>query len=146
LELTPKALLKSMRKLCERYETSLLLDDNDFDVFLKVNASDPDIDLVRQLLEASPAVDDYKYLDKQDAYREFKKVFRDKPGLIKNIRPSSLPVSFRVWLTPGTDSSALEASIREVFGVDDIVRPYVFPEGVAEYCQGLPASGGTLLS
>jgi cell division transport system permease protein len=68
----------------------------EFIVFMNADATAEQDALVRDAIESSDRVKDYKYLDQQAAYEEFKELFSDKPELIDSVTPDVLPPSYRV--------------------------------------------------
>jgi cell division transport system permease protein len=68
----------------------------EFIVFMRPEATPEQNDAVRNAIEASEAVQSFKYLDQQAAYEEFKELFADKPELVESVTPDVLPPSYRV--------------------------------------------------
>lgn len=68
----------------------------EFVIFMKIDATDAQIDSLRADLESSPQIDGVTYVDKTQAYEEFKTLFADTPELIDITEPDTLPASFRV--------------------------------------------------
>ena len=69
----------------------------ELEIFMQVKASDAQIDAVQQPARSRiPNVKSFRFLDHQDAYNEFKKLFADQPVLVENETPAGLPTSFRV--------------------------------------------------
>jgi cell division transport system permease protein len=54
---------------------------------------------IHRKLVAIPAVASVHYQSKNDAYQEFRRLFRDSPDAVRVARPEYLPQSFRVKLT-----------------------------------------------
>jgi hypothetical protein len=86
-------------------------------VFLNVQANEADIQSVRDLLETSPDVVHYAYVDRDAAYREFAEIYSCNPDLVHSIRPQDLPVSFRVIATAPDTVDGLRATLKTVPGV-----------------------------
>jgi cell division protein FtsX len=78
----------------------------DAEVFMGVDATALQIDAVRQSLAADPDVRSVRFLDKEAAYTEFKRIFRDQPALIASTTADALPTSFRVQLRDGANPDA----------------------------------------
>src|SRR5262245_8177098 len=70
------------------------------EIFMNVNATKQQIDGVGRNLRAAMGkggnVRSFRYLDKNDAYAEFKRIFRRDPDLVSSITADALPESFRV--------------------------------------------------
>jgi len=96
------------------------IDKPDIEIFMRVDATKHQIATVRNTLERQRgAVGAFAYLDKQAAYAEFKRIFRDKPDLVAKTKPSDLPVSFRVELVePEKNASSLLSRFEGAPGID----------------------------
>lgn len=93
----------------------------DVSVFLSHDATTAQKDAIRTKLDALHPVGGIRFEDRQQAYAEFKKDFKDYPDLVDGTRPDSLPESFRLT-SSGTqfDCSALN-KVRHLPGVDKTV-------------------------
>ncbi|HCV35665.1 MAG TPA: hypothetical protein DF783_01980, partial [Acidimicrobiaceae bacterium] len=68
----------------------------EFIVFMNADHT-PDQDAaIRQVLDTSPAISRYAYIDKLAAYEEFQVLFVDKPDLIESVTPDVMPPSYRI--------------------------------------------------
>jgi cell division transport system permease protein len=65
-------------------------------VFLDPQVSAAQRDAVGAFIDANPLVKKKSYVDKQAAYKEFKRLFKDQPDMVSAIRPQDLPTSFTV--------------------------------------------------
>lgn len=79
----------------------------EFVVFMNADATEAQINAVASDLDNSPEVDRATYFDQQDAFEEFKDLFRDSPELLETVEPADLPPSFRV-VPIDTDPDAVE--------------------------------------
>jgi len=97
----------------------------ELEIFMQVKASQSQIDNVRHQLEADPNVKKggIRFLDHQDAYNEFKKLFADQPVLVENETPEGLPTSFRVVPVKPEYTTTIGNSFQNVPGVDQINTP-----------------------
>src|SRR5712692_7339482 len=66
------------------------------EIFMNVKATQPQVDGVRTNLKSDPNVRSFRHLNKDDAYAEFKRIFRRNPDLVSSITAADLPESFRV--------------------------------------------------
>jgi cell division transport system permease protein len=66
------------------------------EIFMNTDATQGQIQAVQKALDNDPNVRDYRFLTKQDAYEEFKRLFRENPDLIETVQPDRLPTSYRV--------------------------------------------------
>jgi len=98
------------------------------EIFMRVEATREQIDAVQSSLKSDPNVKTFRHLTKQDAYTEFKRIFRRNPSLVNSIRASDLPESFRVAPKQGsvsidtmTDNLQKEYSTHQ--GVESVETP-----------------------
>ncbi len=96
-------------------------------VWLDVGADASAVDGVAQLLEASPIVDGFTYLDVLATYEEFEEHFADEPEIIDLVTPEQLPTSFDVDTVAaetgeGGSTAGLVGRLRSLPGVDDVER------------------------
>jgi cell division transport system permease protein len=75
----------------ERWEGGI-----EFVVFMQADATDEQIAAVQSDLADNPAVDQATYIDKDQAFEEFRVLFSDTPDFTDNIDREILPTSFRV--------------------------------------------------
>jgi cell division transport system permease protein len=68
----------------------------ELEIFMNVAATDSQISDMNTALTQDPNIKKVQYLNHNDAYNEFKRIFHNSPDLYKNIGPSDLPPSFRV--------------------------------------------------
>ncbi|HYU39894.1 MAG TPA: permease-like cell division protein FtsX [Acidimicrobiia bacterium] len=113
----------------------------EFEVFMKPDATQQQIDGVRNDLDHDRRVRSAKFLSKEDAYQEFKRIFRDKPDLVTSVDATALPASFRVApkdvkqtkqlaekynTRPGVDESqTADKAIKQLIDITNFLR-YLF--------------------
>jgi cell division transport system permease protein len=113
----------------------------EFEVFMKPDATQQQIDGVRNDLDHDRQVRSAKFLSKEDAYQEFKRIFRDKPDLVTSVDATALPASFRVApkdvkqtkqlaekynTRPGVDESqTADKAIKQLIDITNFLR-YLF--------------------
>ncbi|MFM8303598.1 MAG: cell division protein FtsX [Actinomycetota bacterium] len=93
------------------------------EVFMTVDATASQIADVRSALEQDPQVEDFRFLDKDAAYEEFKRIFRRDPGLVKNVDAEALPTSFRVVPKEAEYTELIKRRFEPRGGVDDVATP-----------------------
>jgi cell division transport system permease protein len=93
------------------------------EIFMNTNATNQQTDSVRSALKASKDVRSYRYLSKDDAYKEFKRLFSDQPDLVSSIDASVLPASFRVAPTRPELTETVAARFRHEAGVNSVATP-----------------------
>lgn len=93
----------------------------EFVIFMQRNPSPEQVQSIRDDLEQSPEVASVRFVDKKEAYEEFKLLFADSPELIDSIGPETLPPSFRV-----------EPVNKEVDAVEALGKTYAAKSGVGQ--------------
>lgn len=81
-----------------QHSTARWSGDVQFIVFMKPDASDAQIDAVRNALDPdkNEQIAKVTFFDKKRAYEEFQAVFRDDPVLLSTSQEQDMPTSFRV--------------------------------------------------
>jgi cell division transport system permease protein len=95
----------------------------ELEIFMQVKASKSQIAAVKQQLDSNPNVKSSRFLDHDDAYREFKKLFADQPVLVENETPAGLPTSFRVVPKSPQLTTQVGNEFKNVPGVKQINTP-----------------------
>jgi cell division transport system permease protein len=93
------------------------------EAFMVVKATNEQIADVRKQIEDDPQVKSYHFLDKQEAYEVFKKIFRKDPDLVKNVDPESLPTSFRIVPREAEFTNPIKRRLEPLAGVDTVETP-----------------------
>jgi len=65
-------------------------------VFMKSDATPEELDAVDRELRAMPEVKQVKFVSKEDAYKEFRKMFSNSPDMLESLTPDKMPPSNRV--------------------------------------------------
>jgi cell division transport system permease protein len=90
-------------------------------VFLKDNITGSQRDDVRSSLKDLSVVRGVTYVSKQQAFAEFKDLYRDQPALWQNVDPDVLPASFRVRLDDPKHVDSIRSALGNNPAVDEIV-------------------------
>ncbi len=93
----------------------------EFVIFMQRDPSPEQVQSLRDDLEQSPEVASVRFVDKKEAYEEFKLLFADSPELVDSIEPETLPPSFRV-----------EPVNKEVDAVEALGKTYASKSGVGQ--------------
>jgi cell division transport system permease protein len=93
------------------------------EVFMRVNASEDQINAVSAELQQDPNVKSVKYLDKKAAYEEFLKIFRRQPDITRDITAEDLPPSFRVAPVRAELTNVVKRQFETKQGVQDVTTP-----------------------
>ena len=65
-------------------------------IFMKSDAAPEEIDAVDRELRAMPEVKKVRYVGKQGAFDEFRKMFSNSPDMLETLSVDQMPPSFRV--------------------------------------------------
>ena len=87
---------------------------------MKVNATDGQIASLNRALSQDKDVRGVHFLTKDDAYKEFKRLFRDQPDLVQSTDASALPASFRVAPEKAELTQTVAARYQSQPGVDEV--------------------------
>ncbi len=85
----------------------------EFIVFMKPDATADQLAAVNRDLEENPQVRSVRFVDKPEAYEEFKTLFPDSPELTESLQIEQMPPSYRV--VPLTDDSAIVGALGTQF-------------------------------
>jgi cell division transport system permease protein len=107
----------------------------EFVIFMQRDPSPAQVQSLRDDLEQSPEVASVRFVDKKEAYEEFKVLFADSPELVDSIDPETLPPSFRVEPV-NKEVDAVEA-LGKTFGAKSGVGQVVFASKTIRLIQQL---------
>jgi cell division transport system permease protein len=93
----------------------------ELEIFLKNPIPDTQVADVRDALANSPDVKNFTYLNHDDAYAEFKRIFRDQPALVESTTPADLPTSFRVAPREAELTEQIATQFETFTGVEDVI-------------------------
>jgi len=95
----------------------------ELEIFFQPDASDQQIGDVQDELSAkrSPDVKRFRFLSKNDAFQEAKRIFHDEPDILANVDPQALPPSFRVVPKKPELTEEIAARFRGRPGVDSVL-------------------------
>jgi Cell division protein len=96
-------------------------DGVEFEIFMNPEATKLQTDAVQSALTGDTDVDHFKFLTKDDAYKEFKRLFgREQPDLVSTISAQDLPESFRVAPRRAELTKAVADRYRSLAGVKSV--------------------------
>ena len=95
---------------------------DDVEIFMDVKASRAQIEALNVAVRQDPDVASYTFVTKQDAYREFKRLFSDQPALVRNTAAKALPASFRISVRDGAEPSIVAARYGHAPAVDTVIN------------------------
>ncbi len=92
----------------------------ELEVFMNVDATEAQIAAVQRQLVNDPEVRDFKYLTKDDALIEFRRLFKDQPDLVNSVDAAALPSSFRVAPIKAELTKTVADRFQSQPGVDEV--------------------------
>jgi cell division transport system permease protein len=104
----------------------------ELEIFMQVKASDRQIQGVKDSLDADKRggtcagkeeVKSYRFFTKEDALKEFRKLFQDEPVLVENTTAAALPTSYRVVPCKPELTATIAKEFDNVPGVKGINTP-----------------------
>jgi hypothetical protein len=96
-------------------------DRADLEVFMRVDATQAEIDDVHEIVAALPGIARFAFLDKEDSLVEFRRIYAvADPDLTRNITADALPTSFRIDVRPRHVGDEIESRLSTQPGVNDI--------------------------
>jgi cell division transport system permease protein len=88
--------------------------------YFRENASAGEIEQLTRDLSDMPTVKDVTFISKEEAFEEYKEIYKDQPEFWQNIPPDSLPQSLRISLTDADFTEEVASSIRGAPGLDEV--------------------------
>jgi cell division transport system permease protein len=105
----------------------------EFIVFMQPEVTEDQKASLERDLRANPEVGDVTYVDKDETYEEFKRIFEGQTQLIETVSPEILPPSFRV--APATKDPDVVKALGETFNSKPGVYEVVFAFEVVKAIQ-----------
>jgi hypothetical protein len=118
-ETVPAAFAGLVNPLCKSPARDL---PTDLSVFLTMDITDDQRNLISVVLKGDPAVRYLEYESKDAAYASFAAVFAHKPELVAAVQPAQFPESFRAKLDAQATEPALVDRLRHTPGVEAVIR------------------------
>jgi cell division transport system permease protein len=88
--------------------------------YFREDASSGEIEQLTRDLDEMPTVKDVTFISKEEAFEEYKEIYKDQPEFWQNIPPDSLPQSLRISLTDADFTEEVASSIRGAPGLDEV--------------------------
>ena len=88
--------------------------------YFREDASTGEISQLTSDLDQMPTVKDVTFISKEEAFEEYKEIYKDQPEFWQNIPPDSLPQSLRISLTDADFTEEVASSIRGAPGLDEV--------------------------
>ncbi len=90
-------------------------------IFLQPNVTNNERDAIAHQLDGMPQVKRVRYVDKPQAYQEFRAMFANTPDLVNSLGVPDMPPSFRVVPTRAEDVSTIGDRFKAEPGVKEVV-------------------------
>ncbi len=95
-------------------------DGVELEIFMNTRATGGQIDSLGRALREDRDVRSFRFLTKEDAYEEFKRLFRDQPDLVQTTDAEALPASYRVAPERAELTDAVASRYSTQPGVDEV--------------------------
>jgi cell division transport system permease protein len=112
--------------------TEQIKGDVRLELFMKVDATQAQIDDVESALDNDENVKSFRFISKAQAYEEAKILFRDNPEILRNTSTEFLPPSFRVTPIRAEFTSTVKDEFSTMAGVEDAASPDEALRGILE--------------
>ncbi len=89
-------------------------------VFLRDDASQDEITALGRKIEALPEVQEVFFENRQQAFANFQRIFRDNRALVENVDPDAMPQSFKIKLHNPEDVPIIGARLAGDPAVDEV--------------------------
>ena len=118
-------------------------DGVEFIVYVNPDITDAQLAEVRDNLKKNPLVDQATYIDRNETYKDFRRLFRGQETMLENVRAEDLPTSFRVrpkdasvdTVNELVDYYSDQPNVYEVRAATDVIRQM---KGMSDFVnQGL---------
>jgi cell division transport system permease protein len=105
----------------------------EFIVYLQPTVTEQQMESVRGDLADNPDVREFTFVDQDETYEEFRRLFADSPQLIETVEPSILPPSYRV--APRIQDPEVVQALGQTFSSKPGVYEVVFAFEVVQRIQ-----------
>jgi hypothetical protein len=105
------------------YEASVVQDNGQDDAiaFLSLDISSAQRAAIEHQLETLVGIRSFSYIDKDAVWAEFKEMFADHPGLLRNVDPDILPTQYRLALADDANVATIVSILESMPGVRKVV-------------------------
>jgi cell division transport system permease protein len=92
----------------------------ELNVFLRDEATPEQIEELGAAISGMPEVSRRFFESKEQAFEEYKRMFKDSPAITENVDPNALPASYRIKLKDPNQAEAVAARLQGRPGVDEV--------------------------
>jgi cell division transport system permease protein len=89
-------------------------------VFLRDDASSEEVESLSRHIAEIPEVQEVFFENREEAYENFRELFRDNEALVENVDPEAMPQSYRVKLVDPADFPVIRARLAGDPAIDQI--------------------------
>ena len=92
----------------------------ELNVFLRDEATPEEIAALKTQATGMPEVERVFFESKEQAFEEYKRMFKDSPAITENVDPNALPASYRIKLKNPNSAEAVASRLQGQPGVDEV--------------------------
>jgi cell division transport system permease protein len=92
----------------------------ELNVFLRDEATPEEIAAIKTQTSGMPEVEEVFFESKEQAFEEYKRMFKDSPAITENVDPNALPASYRIKLKDPNSAEAVASRLQGQPGVDEV--------------------------
>lgn len=92
----------------------------ELNVFLRDEITPEQQDQLKVATSGMPEVSQVYFESKEQAFAEYKRMFKDSPAIIANVDPNALPASYRIKLKDPNNAEAVAGRLQGRPGVDEV--------------------------
>lgn len=92
----------------------------ELNVFLRDEATPQQVEELGSAISGMPEVSKRFFESKEQAFEQYRRMFKDSPAIIENVTPNALPASYRVKLKDPNQAEAVAARLQGRPGVDEV--------------------------
>jgi cell division transport system permease protein len=112
--------------------------------FFKDEAKKEEIQSLEAQLKGSGKVADLNYVDKDEAFKRYKVLFKDDPLMLELVTPEILPASFEITTVSLSDQAELAGALKKSPIVQEVDFPKDAVEGFARLTNALRRLGAAM--
>ncbi|HVL50103.1 MAG TPA: permease-like cell division protein FtsX [Actinomycetota bacterium] len=92
----------------------------ELNVFLRDEATPEEVKALGTQANGMPEVDEVFFESKEEAFEEYKRMFKDSPAITENVDPNALPASYRIKLKDPNSAEPVASRLQGQPGVDEV--------------------------
>lgn len=92
----------------------------ELNVFLRDEATPEEVAAIKTQTTGMPEVEEVFFESKEQAFEEYKRMFKDSPAITENVDPNALPASYRIKLKDPNQAEAVASRLQGQPGVDEV--------------------------